>query len=1080
MSQPALDPAALEYQLETLGNRGQETDFEKFAHALASAELCPNLLPQTGPTGGGDSKVDAETYPIADDLTLNWFVGEPEKASRERWAFAFSTMEDWATKVRQDVAKVARVGRGYERAYYISSRFIRDRRRAEVEDELAEKHGLDVRILDRTWIVARVYAGRHEAMAAEMLGLSAPALATRRAGPLDQGREEALAEVEREVDRLKGNLSDPYKGRRIAAALLEAAALSRALGHPPQMVEGRFAAARRAARKHGTALQVVEASYEWARTAFWWLENAEAFEEAFADVELSIGDTDDAYLLDLRATLLMCRSVASMTDRAASADNAERRERLAKRFDALGGDDHSPSAAARARLRAATLRLIGAAPERAAELLAELQAVADVGHNLIGFPLSDLVNVVSEFGSCADDIPAFDGVLEHVTQLLAAQRGNVHAAEALVRRGREHLLASRPYRAIATIGKALMRLVSHCGRDTLAQAAFLLGTAYEDVGLLWAARAAYIHAAAVSMQDYYEDGEANENQATCMRCVRQVEVRLGRVGHALAWHASARHFMGLVDGTSQSQDRLSREAHFNAVLAILLLRTPWTELRHIAGMADSLEGLGLPIASAAVLFALGHEQDARTTLADLGFTESVEDTFGRLLRQAGSTEVASRPLWVEGRQRLSTSVVLGCEVRVATLGGPAAHEAGEALIAMLESLLATGMMGTRPIVALVARVTVNVTEVGGDGMDADRLVDSATPAPGELLTLDVRVRQHQFGPHSREQREQSQQQILDVVIDVATHAFSLGGDVDHLAELFRLERAHERTLGLSSTAACLQNAIGNMPVTLDGWSDRSVYRLPLRRQPWTPVAEPIVGFPERSDGVSANDRESEPYQWERLRHTDVRSASLIHREQWRAAGFWGFVYLNGPDNTHPPIICPAFLDPGMGRGIISNLRAQLNGADREYDLKLAIIRGISATAPLHYRIVIGSWPRDPFVAGSPNKVFTTMSLGKDVTPVDHTKLNRFLAGYAIHNRARLLPVTGKPTDGVGGLEMHYDLDIMIEGVEVADAWRIDQRHFAACGIMPGDDPLVPAGHETDAPVLSVLRKRNADTRGASA
>src|SRR5689334_11524551 len=64
-TQPALNPSILEYQLETLGNRGQESEFEGFAHALASAELCPNLLPQTGPTGGGDSKVDAETYPVA-------------------------------------------------------------------------------------------------------------------------------------------------------------------------------------------------------------------------------------------------------------------------------------------------------------------------------------------------------------------------------------------------------------------------------------------------------------------------------------------------------------------------------------------------------------------------------------------------------------------------------------------------------------------------------------------------------------------------------------------------------------------------------------------------------------------------------------------------------------------------------------------------------------------------------------------------------------------------------------------------------------------------------------------------------
>lgn len=132
-------------------------------------------------------------------------------------------MRDWAKKVRLDVGKVAAVGRGYKRAYYISSRFIRDKRRAEVEDELTKKHGIDVRILDRTWIVERVYGSRHEMMAAEKLGLSVPALTTRRIRPMDQAREDAIAEIEREIDELKQKLSDSYSGRRLVAALLEVA-----------------------------------------------------------------------------------------------------------------------------------------------------------------------------------------------------------------------------------------------------------------------------------------------------------------------------------------------------------------------------------------------------------------------------------------------------------------------------------------------------------------------------------------------------------------------------------------------------------------------------------------------------------------------------------------------------------------------------------------------------------------------------------------------------------------------------------------------------------------------------------------
>lgn len=49
---PTLDRSMLEYHLATLTSRSQETDFATFALHLAEREICPNLLPQTGPTGG--------------------------------------------------------------------------------------------------------------------------------------------------------------------------------------------------------------------------------------------------------------------------------------------------------------------------------------------------------------------------------------------------------------------------------------------------------------------------------------------------------------------------------------------------------------------------------------------------------------------------------------------------------------------------------------------------------------------------------------------------------------------------------------------------------------------------------------------------------------------------------------------------------------------------------------------------------------------------------------------------------------------------------------------------------------------
>lgn len=68
-----LDQSTLEYHLDTLTSRNQTHDFELFARKLCERVICPNLRPQTGPEGGGDSKVDSETFqshPKFQSLTL--------------------------------------------------------------------------------------------------------------------------------------------------------------------------------------------------------------------------------------------------------------------------------------------------------------------------------------------------------------------------------------------------------------------------------------------------------------------------------------------------------------------------------------------------------------------------------------------------------------------------------------------------------------------------------------------------------------------------------------------------------------------------------------------------------------------------------------------------------------------------------------------------------------------------------------------------------------------------------------------------------------------------------------------------
>jgi hypothetical protein len=127
IAEPRLTREVFEYHLDTLTSRKQETEFEHFCRRLAEKELCPNLIPQTGPTGGGDSKVDAETYPVADEISMRWYEGLGREASRERWAFAFSAQKAWKPKLHADVKKIIETGRDYKHIYFITNQFVKDK-----------------------------------------------------------------------------------------------------------------------------------------------------------------------------------------------------------------------------------------------------------------------------------------------------------------------------------------------------------------------------------------------------------------------------------------------------------------------------------------------------------------------------------------------------------------------------------------------------------------------------------------------------------------------------------------------------------------------------------------------------------------------------------------------------------------------------------------------------------------------------------------------------------------------------------------------------------------------------------------
>jgi hypothetical protein len=295
--QPTIAREVFDHHLDTLTSRKQEIEFEYFARRLAERTICPNLRPQTGPTGGGDSKVDSETYPVSEEVSQRWYLGEPA-AGRERWAFAFSAKNRWKQKVRDDVANIVSTGRNYARIYFITNQYARDKDRAELEDKLTRDTGIPVTILDRTWIIEQVFDRKLIGLAIEALGMTdVRGNRIERTGPRDTERLAELQELDAQIEDPERYRDTPYA---LAEDSLRAALLSRGLGRPRAEVDGRFSQARRIAEEAGFRQQQSRIAYNHAWTTYFWFDDFREFINILDQVEaLSIGSDNASDIEDV-------------------------------------------------------------------------------------------------------------------------------------------------------------------------------------------------------------------------------------------------------------------------------------------------------------------------------------------------------------------------------------------------------------------------------------------------------------------------------------------------------------------------------------------------------------------------------------------------------------------------------------------------------------------------------------------------------------------------------------------------------------------------------------------------------------
>ena len=637
-----LEKSTLEYHLDTLTARNETHDFEIFCRKLCERVICPNLRPSTGPEGGGDSKVDTETYGVAEEICELFYIGKQNTGS-ERWAFAFSAKRRWKEKVKSDVAGIIGTGRNYDRIICITSQFARAKDRAGLEDRLRKEHEVFVEVHDRSWIVKEIIEHNRRDLAFNYLGIGKEIADKTILGPNDYSRAQQLEEIESalaEPDGFQG-IETPKVTEAIVCARL-----ARELEYSRIEVEGRLQRAKRLANKYGTHRQQLEIAYETIWTAFWWFDDFLFLNSSYDEFEGSFQEDEHVRNLEFLSaiTQLLVNSVVHGHLTLKESRLFERVERLRSRLTKIAEDDDLPNSALEASTLLALWKVnmsqVSGETSQLPEVWSEFSSILDRAGPMGEYDAERLIKLIGISGRIAGNDPNYNLLVEKLAVFVGERRNEAEAAKLLLDRAKQ-LNFDQSNEMIRLLGKAVPMLTKSEYDYELVEALKLLALAYRSSGLLWASRSTCLMAAARIAIEIEEESEPKIEIIPFLHLWASLSMQLRHLPDLVS---ALKMFSGLaailLNGSDQLEKLNEDWQEMDLALASLILNCNDQELACLDTLPDSLDRSRLSYSRAALLFSLGYED----TLRDEGFIHgedeatNVTDFFTTILNQPISME----------------------------------------------------------------------------------------------------------------------------------------------------------------------------------------------------------------------------------------------------------------------------------------------------------------------------------------------------------------------------------------------------------------------------------------------------------
>lgn len=1052
-----MDRRQFEFHLHSLTSRKEETAFENFARVLSEKELCPNLIPQTGPTGGGDSKVDTETYPVSPAISTLWYEGDPTAAG-ERWGFAVSAKADWKPKVRSDVAKIVATGRPYTLIYFISNQSIKDKDRAEMEDALTREHSVQVRVLDRTWIVDRVVRNRRWDIVLETLQFELTRKTVSTPGPLDAGRLQDLDALDKKIEAATAF----HVTLELVEEGLQSALLARGLDRPRHEVDGRFDRAERLAAKINSR-QRHRIWYQKAWTALWWFDDPEEASRIYELLAAEVLVSDWVWEVDKLVNLWLALQTGKAPEEART---TALRAALARHAD----DKTKQTSALWAQTQLLQMDLVTTIRSKRdlQPTLAGLRRVLGEVRRQVDFPIEPVVRIVRELVNVIGDSPGYDELLDAVIDIERERNGDRVAGEIQLQRGLQKLGRKKTYDAIDDLAKSQLLLAQDDSRDEFITALCGTGVAYEAAALLYAARANLVSALDRCLYSWFKEKTVDRRALPLLKRLAWLELQLGRVPYVLAWVKWFEPIQVALSLNEADTRELEEEVRaIDRVLGILILRTAHENWASLTRLPDLLSSLGLEMSRAAALFMLGHEDKVREEYgaADDDLNHFASDW---LAAPAGE-DLPKTPSWHFGTTTMTTAI-LGCQIDVVVRGGVASALLGESIIAFLEAFYSTAVR-SRKLLSPRERLVVEVRQ--SDAAKAPfvhRHVEDDCGESSLIVTHPVSSAANLVG-------DGFDKAIIELFARV-TYELQLGMENGDFEAMFAKHRAQDRAYHVARSIVSVTNVLGDSPPgRAEDWvQNEALSQYPLVREAaWVPVAIATTPapIPEKESTFSAEAPPEHLFGADAVLHRDMRVMSPIVLPLWDKAKWKGTgVALPGPDGeVAPPLMALAFENIDAGQKIFRGWRKKVGTENRDGWLSVTIITGIRRDSPLDYRVCIGINESFLKTRMTGKRLLALVYRMHDMTPSSSRNLDTLKEHFRRAGFVFLMPAAFNAASP-GIIEMNsqnLDLGIKLSHLEFIPAWKIGDTSPLITTMRGITDPIVPPGM-TDVPFLKALER----------